>query len=48
MLAIALLLVLAVNGGLFAGTILHSAYQTAKFDQLLGFAQKLWSVPFIS
>ncbi len=48
MLAIALLLVLAVNGGLFAGTILHSAYQTAKFDQVLGIAQKLLHLPFVS
>ena len=48
MLAIALMLVLAVNGGLFTGTILFSAYKTAKFDQLLGFAQKFWDMPFIS
>lgn len=48
MLAITLLLVLAVNGGLFAGTILYSAYETAKIDQLIGFAQKLWDLPFLS
>ncbi len=48
MLAITLMLILAVNGGVFAGTILYSAWQTAKLDQLLGFAQKLWSLPFIS
>lgn len=48
MLAIVLLLVLAINGGLFTGVILHSAYQTAKFDQLLDIAQKLWTLPFVS
>ena len=48
MLAIALMLVLAINGGLFTGTILYSAYETARLDQLLGFAQKLWDLPFLS
>jgi len=48
MLAITLMLVLAINGGVFAGTILFSAWQTAKLEQLLGFAQKLWDLPFIS
>lgn len=48
MLAIMLLLVLAINGGLFTGVILYSAYQTAKIDQLLGYAQKLWDLPFLS
>ncbi len=48
MLAITLMLILAVNGGVFAGTILLSAWESAKLDQLLGFAQKLWDLPFIS
>lgn len=48
MLAITLMLILAVNGGVFTGTILYSAWQTAKLDQLLGFAQKLWTLPFIT
>jgi len=48
MLAITLLLLMAVNGGLFAGTILYSAYKSAKLDHLLSIAQKLWDLPFIS
>lgn len=48
MLAITLMLVLAVNGGVFMGTILYSAREVARFDQLLGFAQKLWDLPFMS
>jgi len=42
------MLILAVNGGVFAGTILYSARQAARLDQLLGFAQKLWDLPFLS
>ncbi len=45
MLAIILMLVLAVNGGLFTGTILYSAYKSAKLDQLLSIAQKMWDIP---
>lgn len=41
MLAVILLMVLAINGGLFAGTILYSAYKAAAFDQILTHAQKL-------
>ena len=42
MIAIFLVVVLAVNGGLYAGTILHSASQLAKFDQAIEIYQKLW------
>ncbi|MGZ9109066.1 MAG: hypothetical protein ACXW4B_09625 [Micavibrio sp.] len=42
MLAILLLLVLAINGGLYAGTILHSTSEIARFDQIIDFYQKLW------
>lgn len=42
MLAIMLVLVMAINGGLYVGTILHSATQMAKFDQVADFYQKLW------
>jgi hypothetical protein len=42
MLAILLLLVLAVNGGLFTGTIMYSAYKAAHYDQTISFIQKMW------
>ena len=37
-----LLLILAINGGLYAGIILHSATQVARFDQVIEFYQTLW------
>jgi hypothetical protein len=43
MIAILLLLTLAINGGLYVGTILHTAVETARFDQVLDLYQKLWS-----
>lgn len=42
MLAIILLLVLSINGGLYVGTILHSASQMSRFDQAAESYQKLW------
>lgn len=42
MLATTLLLVLAINGGLYAGAILHSVSQLAKFNQVIEFYQNLW------
>jgi hypothetical protein len=42
MLASLLLLVLAISGGLFAGTILHSASQITKFDQIIDLYQSFW------
>ncbi|MBI4031752.1 MAG: hypothetical protein HY370_08735 [Proteobacteria bacterium] len=46
MLAIMLLLALAINGGLFAGAILHTATKTAEMDRLVSMAQKMWDLPF--
>ena len=47
MLATLLMVILAVNGGLFAGTILYTMKQAAKIDQVIGFTQKLWPLfPF--
>jgi hypothetical protein len=45
MLSIIVLMVLAINGGLFAGTILYSAWKAARLDQTINFAEKLWSLP---
>lgn len=42
MLASLLLLVLAINGGLYAGTILHSASQITKFDHIINLYQRFW------
>lgn len=41
MLAILLLLVLAINGGLFTGTIVYSAYKAARYDQAISFIQQM-------
>jgi hypothetical protein len=38
-----MLLVLAVNGGLFAGAILHSISQMASFDRALDVYQNFWT-----
>lgn len=46
MMAIMLLLALAINGGLFAGAILHTATKTAEMEQIVSMAQKLWDLPF--
>ena len=48
MLATLLLLVLSINGGLFTGTILYTAYRALKLDQTLSIAQDVWSLPFFS
>ncbi len=45
MFSIIILMVLAVHGGLFAGTILYSAWKTARLDQTINFAEKLWPLP---
>jgi hypothetical protein len=37
-----LLVILAINGGLFAGTILHSASEIARIDQVIEFYRTLW------
>lgn len=42
MLAMLLILVVAINGGLYVGTILHSASQMSKFGQVVDFYQTLW------
>ncbi len=42
MMAILLMLVLAINGGLFAGTLLFSALEAARFGQLLDMAETFW------
>jgi hypothetical protein len=39
---ILLMLTLAVSFGLFAGTLLFSALEVARFDQLLDMVDKLW------
>ena len=43
MLAAMLLLTLAVNGGLFTGTILYTLYHSNKLDQTLGIIDKFWT-----
>lgn len=43
MLTILMLLVLAINGGLFAGAILHSIGQMAQLDQVLDVYQTFWT-----
>ncbi|MCB9988561.1 MAG: hypothetical protein H6868_04405 [Rhodospirillales bacterium] len=45
MLAMILMLVLAINGGLFAGTILYTAYNSAQMDELRSLTHKMWDVP---
>lgn len=45
MLSIIILMVLAIHGGLFAGTIMYSAWRTAQLDQTINFAEKMWSLP---
>jgi hypothetical protein len=46
MFSIIILMVLAIHGGLFAGTILYSAWRAARLNQTIDFAEKLWSLPF--
>ena len=46
MLAMLLLLILAVNGGVFTGLIIHSTLNAAKIDQAISIAEKLWSMPW--
>jgi hypothetical protein len=41
MLAILLLLILAVNGGLFVGTVMFSAYKSVKMDEAISFANQI-------
>ena len=41
MLAILLLLILAVNGGLFVGTVIFSAYKSMKMDEAISFANAI-------
>ncbi|MCB1556828.1 MAG: hypothetical protein KDJ15_05890 [Alphaproteobacteria bacterium] len=45
MLALILMLVLGVTGGLFAGTILYTAHKAAKIDHLHGIVQQMWDAP---
>lgn len=45
MLSIIILMVLAIHGGLFAGTIMYSAWRAAQLDQTINFAEKMWSLP---
>ncbi len=45
MLATLLILVLSINGGLYVGTILHSASQMARLHQTVEFYQSIWSEP---
>lgn len=47
MLATLLTLVLAVHGGLFAGTVLYSAYKASRADRISSAAQKLCGLPLI-
>ncbi len=42
MLTTIILLVLAINGGLYVGAILHSATEIARLDQMIAFYQRLW------
>lgn len=42
MMAMLLLFVLSINGGLYVGTILHSASEMSRFDQAAELYQKLW------
>lgn len=42
MFAILMLLVLAVNGGLFTGTIMYAAYKTARYDQAASLVEQIW------
>jgi hypothetical protein len=44
MLATLLLLVLAINGGLFAGTLMYSAYKASRMEELTGYAERLWRI----
>lgn len=41
MLALLLLLTFAVNGGLFVGTLVFSAYKTAQMDHAIEFANQI-------
>lgn len=45
MFSIIILMVLAIHGGLFAGTIMYSAWKAARLNQTIHFAEKLWSLP---
>lgn len=42
MLAVMMLLVLAINGGLFTGTIMYSALKTAEHDKTQSYIAALW------
>jgi hypothetical protein len=43
MLTTLLILMLSINGGLYVGTILHSASQMARLHQAVDFYQSIWS-----
>lgn len=45
MFSIIILMVLAIHGGLFTGTIMYSAWKAARLNQTIHFAEKLWSPP---
>jgi hypothetical protein len=45
MLAVMLLLVLAINGGLFTGTIIYTLYHSTKLEQTINIVEKLWTNP---
>lgn len=45
MFAILMLLVLAINGGLFTGTIAYSAMQTARHDYMASIAESFLTAP---
>ena len=47
MLEILLLLVLAINGGIFAGLIIYSTVTAAKIEQAIIVVEELWSIPWL-
>lgn len=46
MFSMLMLLVLSINGGLFTGTIMYSAYKAAQFEQTISFIEKMWQGPW--
>ena len=45
MLAILLLVTMSINGGLYVGTILHSASKMSRLEQAVDFYRSLWDEP---
>lgn len=45
MIAILLICLLSINGGLFTGTVLYTAYKANRVEQALEMTDRIWTGP---